>query len=269
MAKRRPVSNKAVKDTIARNVIRGDSEDTRLDILKKRPIGAWPYPRIFLHVLLERSISYADKVIWPWFEMIQQGVPYIKLGYGRTDFSRNQSAIMLLKSNFTHHLMIDADHIHPGDLIERLAKWVILDDNVWVVGGLNFRRGVPYEPCSFVYGEDKKVYSPAAWPNGLMEVDVLGTGCVLIDRRVYETIEPPWYTYDYGEVWRNHWPGEDISFSRRCREAGIKLWTDCTTTSPHCIDQTVDANTFHAYNKQHNIEMKGIDGKPYVERAEE
>jgi len=177
MAKRRAAPRKKFTETneqtMKRQVIRGDKQDNRLDILKVKPIAAWPYPRICLHILMERAISFGDKVIYPWLMMAQAGVHIMEMPYIRTDLARNQSAINLLKSDFTHHLMIDADHVHPYDLVERLAKWVILDPDVWVVGGLNFRRGAPYEPCAFVYGEDKRIYSPAAFPPGIMEVDSL------------------------------------------------------------------------------------------------
>jgi hypothetical protein len=226
-----------------------DSSGGKLDVLNMQPIGAWPYPRIAVAPLLERSISYADKVFWPFISMAQQGAPFIKMGYGRTDLNRNKAATELLKSNYTHVLMLDIDHTHPEDIIQRLAKWCLMDDDIWIVGGLNFRRGAPFEPCVFFYDEDDKVYAPAEWGNGLLEVDVLGTGCILIDRRVFETIEPPWFTYDYDSALKDHWPGEDISFSRRCREAGIPLYCDTGVTSPHMIDGTVTETTFRAYMK--------------------
>jgi len=239
--------------------------DDRLAVLDTLPIADWAYPRVMVAPLLERCIAHADKVLWPLISYAQMGAPYLKMGYGRTDFNRNKAAQELLKSDMTHVLMLDIDHTHPDDLIQRLSKWVLLDDDVWVVGGLNFRRGAPFDPCIYFYGEDDTVYAPYQWEQGLMECDVLGTGCVLFDRRVFEAIEPPWFTYDYSSVWKNHWPGEDISFSARCREAGVKLYADTTVTSPHMIDGKVDESTFRAYHNATNQQVVNLPPKDVKE----
>lgn len=239
--------------------------DNRLAVLDTIPICEWAYPRVIVAPLLERSLSYADKVFWPLISIAQSNPVFLKKGYQRTDLARNGAAIELLKSDFTHVLMLDIDHEHPEDIIQRLAKWVLLDDNVWVVGALNFRRGAPFDPCVYYYGDDDTVYAPYDWEQGLMECDVLGTGSILIDRRVFEAIEPPWFTYDYSSAWKNHWPGEDISFSKRCREAGINLYVDTTTTSPHMIDGKVDESTFRAYaraTKQEVVDLKNAEEDP-------
>lgn len=198
-------------------------------------------------------------------EIAAQGVPFIKQDYQRTDLARNRLAMELLKSNYTHILMLDADHTHPTDIVQRLARWVLLDPDKLVVGGLNFRRSQPYEPCAFFREPDGSVSAPATWSPGLMKIDTLGTGSILIAREVFERIQPPWFfhIYEQQNAWEDFWPGEDIGFSEKCREAGIAMWMDTTTTSPHLTDTVVTEATFRAYLAEHPDQYKELD-KDYV-----
>lgn len=222
-----------------------------LEILNQAPVSSWPWPRILLGVPIERAMSHAGSVFHNFWGIAQQGAPIIKIGYGRTDVIRNKMAMQLLQSDYTHLLMLDLDHIHPIDIIQRLARWVIMDPSKQVVGGLNFRRGEPYEPCCFLKGANGKYYAPAQWERGLVKVNIIGTGSILIAREVFETIPPPWFYNIYEEATLDAWPGEDIGFSRECTKAGIDLWIDTMTTSPHMIDAYVDESSFRQYMADH------------------
>jgi hypothetical protein len=90
-------------------------------ILNTLPISIWPFPRILLGVLLERAISHADECFWPLAEIFAQGPAFIKHSYGRTDLVRNDLAKELLKSDFTHVIMLDIDHTHPANIIQMLS----------------------------------------------------------------------------------------------------------------------------------------------------
>ena len=244
-----------------------NGKDNPLEVLDKLPISSWPYPRIVVGIPMERSMSHADKVFYPFWSIAQQGLPIINMPYGRTDMVRNKFAITLLKSNYTHLLMLDIDHKHPRGIVQRLARWVIARPEVKVVGGLNFRRGQPFDPSCFLRGEDGFLYPPAEWAEGLIKVDVIGTGTILIAREVFELIEPPWFYNDYNRVWEDRWPGEDIGFSELCGANGIDLWVDTTTTSPHMIDHWVDENTFREYIRSEPERIKTRE--EFEERNEE
>ena len=240
----------------------------RLQILNVLPVGAWDYPRIVVGIPLERALSHASEVFWPFMHIAANNPFFGELPYMRTDLYRNKMATMLLKSNFTHLLMLDADHIHPHDIVQRLAKWVLLSDEIKIVGGLNFRRGKPYEPCAFIEEEDGGVYAPADWPQGLIEVDYLGTGSMLIAREVFEEMEPPWFYNDYSRAWENHYPGEDIGFCAKAREAGFKIFMDTTVTSPHAITRFVDETTFRNYMREHPDNTVDVNTKEQLSMEE-
>ena len=188
------------------------------NVLEQYPIMSWAFPRILVAFLLERTISYADLVFPACMQIAAQGPVVLNMPYQRTDLARNRASMELLKSDFTHLLMLDIDHVHPHDIIQRLAKWVVADPKKYqVVGGLNFRRSEPYDPCAYKIGDDGSMYT-IAWEKDdeIVEVDRLGTGSILIAREVLETIPPPWFVNDYSQGWRDAWPGEDIGFNKLC-----------------------------------------------------
>ena len=232
--------------------------ETRLSTL---PISSWAYPRILLGIPLERTIAHASLVFHRFMEIAAQGVAFVKQDYTRTDLARNRFAEKLLESNYTHLLMLDLDHVHPADIVQRLARFPMMNPAVQIVGGLNFRRSEPYEPCAFIRNADGSLGAPAEWSPGLMEVDYLGTGSILIAREVFEAIEPPWFynIYEHEGKWEDQWPGEDIGFNEKVKAAGIKMFLDTTTTSPHVTDRLIGEKTFRNYLAQHPEKYRKIE----------
>lgn len=231
------------------------------NVLEQYPIMNWAFPRILVAFLLERSISYADLVFPSIVQIAAQGPVILNMPYQRTDLARNRASMELLKTDFTHLLMLDIDHVHPTDIIQRLARWVLKDPKKYqVVGGLNFRRSEPYDPCAYRIGDDGSMYT-IAWEKDdeIMEVDRLGTGSILIAREVFETIPPPWFWNDYSQSWRDAWPGEDIGFNKKCVENGIKMWVDLTVTSPHITPAIIDGTSWQKWAAGHQNMMEARD----------
>lgn len=220
------------------------------DVAPQRPL------RPVWGVLLERSLSHADKVLFPLLHIAAKGFPFLPINYGRTDLIRNKMALMTLGSQYTHLIMLDADHIHPVDVIERLMVNFAKNPSLKVVGGLNFRRGEPYEPCAFIKADDGKFLPMSSWPQGLVKVDALGTGCIAIAREVFEEIEPPWFynNYDPALIWRDIWQGEDMGFATKCKASGIDQYVDTTITSPHLIDAMVNEEAYRVFLKDNQHE---------------
>jgi glycosyltransferase involved in cell wall biosynthesis len=236
--------------------------DRRIFYRRKRfgfPNEAVPWGddvRAIIGVPIERAISYADEVFWAFISIAQQGWPFIKLPYTRIDVARNKFAMHMLNSDFTHLVMLDVDHEHHANVVKRLVRRVEEDPARLVVSGLNFRRGQPYEPIAFVC-RDQATYSVADWaPGEMIPVDLIGCGCVIISREVFERLPgPPWFWNDYGGAALDNWPGEDIVFSRLCRQKGIELWIDTATSSDHLIDGRVNEAVYRAYMDAHHDEV--------------
>lgn len=205
-----------------------------------------PDMRIALAIPVERTML--QEAFFGFAAILQQGWSLAQLPYTRNDVARHKFARFLLDEGYTHLLMLDSDHVHPPDIVQRLARWfVAYPDLVQVVGGLNFRRGEPYDPCAFVDPGDGQFHRLAEWGEGAVQVDALGTGSIMIAKSVFERLpeEQGWFDYQYPD--HNQWPGTDMTFSARCREAGIALWVDTTTTSPHIGTHLIDERDYRRF----------------------
>lgn len=199
-------------------------------------------------------------------EIAQQGWPQIWVPPCRVDLARNKAAKALLDSDLTHLLMLDCDHRHPADIVQRLARWVVRDPSRLVVSGMAFRRCPPFDPTVYMADmETGEVHQFAEWRKGLMRVDLIGTPCVLINREVFERIPPPWFAFDYTHAGDDKYPGEDIYFSLRCKEAGIDIWVDTTTISPHAMESWVTDQTYKTYLAAHAEEADREAIKTYAD----
>jgi hypothetical protein len=205
---------------------------------------------------MERNVI--DHAFLAFWEIARRGWPLMHRLYGRTDVNRNAFAAELLRSNFTHLVMLDSDHIHPVDVVEKMVRWVWQDPTRLVIGGLHFRRGEPFEPCAFIYGSDGQLHAPAEWQPGLIQVDAIGHGTLCVHRAVFERMPAPWWAYDYSRA-PEVYPSEDLWFCRLCREHGITMWCDTTLTSPHIINNIVDAETFQRWIADHPDMVKPRD----------
>jgi len=211
-----------------------------------------PDIRILIGIPMERNIG--QLAFFGFVGIVTQGWPLARLEYTRNDIARNKFGEFLLDSQFTHILQLDSDHVHPPDVVQRLARWFrAYPDEVEVMGGLNFRRGAPYDPCAFVDPGDGSYRRMAEWPRGAVEVDALGSGSIMISRKVFERLPKPWFAYSYADL--SGWPGTDMWFSKLCHEHGIALWCDTTTVSPHIGDRLIDESTYRDWLGSHGAEL--------------
>ncbi len=221
--------------------------------------------RIAVGIPMERTVL--DAAFLYFWAIAQRGWPLLERLYGRTDVQRNQFARALLETDFTHLMMLDLDHIHPPDVIERHARWVLDDPRREVVGGLHFRRGEPFEPCAFVFGPDGELHAPADWEAGLYKVHAIGHGTLLVARRVFEVLPQPWWAYNYAYAEEGKFPSEDMWFCYQLREHGLPMWCDTTITSPHLVTNTVDEDTWRAWLVDHPAKILSTDASPAPRRS--
>lgn len=219
-----------------------------------------PDPKIVLGIPVERNGVPNDDCFWSFMSIAQQGWAMIHTEYGATDVVRNMICQFLLDhAEFSHVVMLDADHTHPPDTVRRLARDVRDHPEMLVVGGLHYRRGAPYDPQAYIMDEATgKVFAYIdETPAQIMQVARIGMGSTIIHRSVVERLAPPWFKYEYPANVENHRrPSEDIYFSRLCCEAGITLWCDTTLTSPHLRKSYIDKATFLEYIRSHPNEVK-------------
>ena len=196
---------------------------------------------------LERSLSYAERVL-PWIiQLAQQGWAFIDPARRRTDLNRIMYCMHLLDNpRFSHLVMLDIDHLQPVDIVFRLCEAVAEDRSRLVVSGLTHRRREPFEPIAFIKDGDK-FEAVTDWEQGeVVKVDMLSPACTIFSREVFENIDPPWWAYTY-EPGQMYYPTEDVYFCEVCREHGVEMWVDTRIRSPHISVGAIDDNVFRAH----------------------
>lgn len=144
--------------------------------------------------------------------------------------ARNALVNRFMRSDCTDLLFIDADiNFKPEDVLRILA----LSDDKDIVAGAYPRRA-----------DDKRfftdIHDPLEFSDGLLRVERVGTGFMLVRRHVFEALEaahPEWkfwvntenahYTafFDFKQTPEGY-IGEDYLFCDRARTAGFKVWMD-------------------------------------------
>jgi len=102
--------------------------------------------------------------------------------------ARNTLVAEAQKRQCSHIFFADDDHLFPVEAIELLAS-----NDAAAVSGLVCKRKAPYPQVGFVLRPDG--YHPIVLPlNGKsFEVDVAAMGCTLVDMRVFDKMERPYF----------------------------------------------------------------------------
>lgn len=121
---------------------------------------------------------------------------------------------------------LDDDHKFGEDaLLDLLAH------DVDIVCPLNVQRDIPFGPT--VWGEKGEHFDHWSYLKGkpgLVEVPATGGAGMLIKRRVFEKIPPPWFEWaPKGSPYH----GSDLAFCWKARQAGFKVHIDTSTRFGH------------------------------------
>ena len=131
---------------------------------------------------------------------------------------RQQLVDEALETSCTHLLWIDSDMKFPSDTIMSLLK-----SKKDIVAGNYSTRVAPHRPVAFKSATnlDSRVFSG----NGLEKVHAVGSGLMLVDRKVYENIPRPHYSVAWNDDYTNL-VGEDIYFCNKAQEHGYEVYVD-------------------------------------------
>lgn len=152
------------------------------------------------------------------------GLVFVKASSSLVANVRNQCVDAARQTECDKLLMIDSDMTFPHDTLVRL-----LSHGVDIVGGVYMRRG----------GTQEMIGAPLATGDydGLVEMKMLGTGCILIDMKIFRELPRPWFRCPPDEA-NGVNIGEDVQFCRDATALGYRLWADASLDLGH-IDQTV------------------------------
>jgi hypothetical protein len=125
----------------------------------------------------------------------------------------------LSDKDYSHMLFLDSDMAFPADTLLRLMHH---DRDVV---GATYARRIPSEgkPVSKVPDGFSELRDSA----GLIKVDELPTGCMLINRRVIDDLATCDPLFEFGwDTDNNKVVGEDIMFCRKAIAAGYSVWCE-------------------------------------------
>lgn len=153
-----------------------------------------------------------------------------------------------LKTDLEWMLHLDADCLITPAHMERLASW-----GVPIVTALTFRSKPPYSPTQYripyedgwlqefdwiktflndhlgqISGIDYPPLIEDARPGSLREIEVSGSHCLLVHRKVLEDTDPPWFVPLFPSG-----AGSDFYFCNTVRKAGYILYCDLSVIAGH------------------------------------
>lgn len=149
-------------------------------------------------------------------------------------------------------LMIDNDVVPPPNLLDMLDS--VTDDmdvvvplcHMWVAEKaipMTVMRPVGLKANDFNDLRVEKADMPE-W----VELEITGTGCVLVRRGVFEKMKYPYFEY----IWTQDGcldTTEDITFSHKARGAGCRIWLNTRFTARH--HHTVDLSQIQLPAPEH------------------
>ena len=189
--------------------------------------------------------TYEKSMMFTIPYMMGQGISFSALFVpSESIISKARNALVheFLKTDGTHLWFIDAD---MGWDPQALVKLIMSGKDV--VGAAGPRK---QEPISFAGLLESPMQTCP--DTGLTKASSLGTGCLVIARRVFEAIKdnfPDNYYFDYGtnekiynffemKIFKNMFWSEDYTFCHKCRELGIDIWADTKFSLDHVGQKT-------------------------------
>ncbi len=138
---------------------------------------------------------------------------------------RNRAVAEMLRGDFTHILFVDDDvYVPPNTLVDLLAM------NRGVAAGVypSIKKAYPSDLHAETYivaGKNGAWFRH--WFQGVRQVDVVGAGCLLIKRGVFDKVKFPWFRWPEGVIEGEHIvKSDDLDFCERCIAAGIGIWAN-------------------------------------------
>jgi glycosyltransferase involved in cell wall biosynthesis len=151
----------------------------------------------------------------------------IIIGSRQIHYARNALVTAAMGINADYVCFLDADMTFPPDTLHRLYF-----DSKDIVGVLYPGRIHPHPPNIFYFDKDKSLVQAekADRTSPLIEVDAVGTGVMLIRKKVFKELPEPWFFY------KNDF-SEDIVFCKEAKKVGYRIYVDTTLDIGHIGDE--------------------------------
>ena len=155
--------------------------------------------------------------------------------------SRNICVNEFLKTKADYLFFLDADVLVNPNIIELLLK----NEKSVVSGPVHYKKS-PYPPLAYSKTENSFTLDLQVTEKKLYSVDAVGAGCLLIQRKVLEKMDPRWFDiYSNGQG-----VGEDLYFCQKVKDLGFEMYYDNTIAGVKHLGAAVDSTDFDVWNEQ-------------------
>lgn len=234
------------------------------------------------HQATEYALQRADEL--PYEPVVELFTP----STFPTDANRNECVGLTLEKGFDITIWFDGDQKLAPDTLYRL----LVDGNDYpIYSGMYYLKSHPYHPIVFHNKKNFKVFIPI-WRYPLKDLffaDMIGMGCVKIDREVFEKLDSPYFKYneipqeliddlklepeknketiEKLEFKKRHGVcdvSEDVWFWRQVKEkTDYKIVVDPKIQVGHVRKDVVDQNTFYrnTFIAKRKFDKDNGDGK--------
>jgi hypothetical protein len=121
-----------------------------------------------------------------------------------------------IKSDYM--LWLDSDMLFPSTTAMRMIA-----HNKPVVAANYMKRSVPLNSVAYEQRGDWDNWLPLMSEEGLVTVEGVGMGCMMVKTDILKEIEKPWFAFEYKD---ESWHGEDFYFQEKLRNAGHEILID-------------------------------------------
>ncbi len=189
------------------------------------------------HLIQQYVISLVKSIMQP-----PAGVTFEVLGL-ESCYVHSGRNIIFNSCQGDYLLFVDSDMSWEPNQIAQLIK-----AEKDIIGGLYYKRRPPYGPV--VYSFDGMVHQPMQPKERLFRCDGVGTGFLLISRKVITAMNQPECLLDWGYAFDpvktqnpgnagSYFVGEDLSFCMKARHLGFEIWCDPENLVTHVGSQEI------------------------------
>lgn len=132
-------------------------------------------------------------------------------------------------------LMIDSDIIPPDNILD------LLEEDFDVISPVIFstRQGIPYPVGARMQDNGKLSMYHGGSDEEILDMDAVGTGCIFIDRSVFDRIEKPYFEFEKNDDGSMD-VSEDFSFCLKCVDAGLSIKMHTGYTCGHVTGMNLE-----------------------------
>ena len=178
---------------------------------------------------------------WYLMEVYSHGRYDMRMIFGNScymDEMRDNLGKSAMEHNPDYIFWLDADQFYPQQTPEILIKHI--ENGKSVVGGLTPGKD---DQTPLVYdiitdgGAIKRKKGVKAG-QGVIKVDAMGFGGVMMTPKVLEDIKFPWFRVQWDSKIKER-PGEDTKFYVNCKKSHVDVWCDTDLVYDHIITHPI------------------------------